>query len=916
MNSALFAKIIPSDSDIDRLIKSHRSKDANAWAAILDETLPQRLRDTHTTFPSDYIVEEDLQLQRLEAIVKIISRARDIAKVDLVTYLGVHKDRWDVVNWVVGVMLKKCQDYRRDDEPNLQLYKSIWPTRGQTLDDMTEYPTALDLPEPAGLSLDDLYDWETDTERARNVSIKRQCLAQIWQILGCLILHAEDETREPEKSGTIMSHVLTVLAQVHHVNALPASIYNYSPAKDSSVTQRPPTLYLLSARIMAVLSDVAWKKHWMSEMQQAKDYGYELPEPRIQPQLHHVGAEIWLELVLWTCVEGGWILEAAWIVSEIEKRRKQAGIGWVVVSWDELYLKNAPTPEWTGLLKLQIDKSRLNQATGIGIANSGTSSIEVGSHTISHEVVSAILDGIINRASTKPKLFGKQIGVIHQHVVECNNLLTSGQPNVSASMTNAALVRIIESAALDAQASNSYTANIIRQSAGLECTVDHNRLAFLNEDEYVIDTSASVLGLLYRNLYEHSFRGYHRGILRSLGNILDLIDANRHIYIQDFANDLRQRLKQGQDEISSIRNHENKASPMLYPYIPVHVMSYLLNSVAANGFDGLGRWIIHNNDIDGGILPSQMYGSATLQPALLDFATATKDDVLLHRVLEKLQPPLSVPILHALLRYQIASDKWQMVQDMLNHFKTSTTTEWYSGDALAIAAAVLRHGKPGFGKAGVARQAQTTLFDLLRGRFDRPQNPALRPNSFKIQEANQLKRLLRSLPGGIFDFLVFDEAREAGRLSSHIRISSLGFSIILEDLVKRFGATAGQQMWQQWCLTPDHGKSRYINDDNIYWSTEASTEKVVLPTISMLRTVVRPIIQKYRGQSLSNKFVHPEGTQPAGDEHDSYNSRLAKPRLKDLSSADLSVLKWAIPLYRNFGFNDGAIRGEFPGIHI
>ena len=902
---------LPYDIHIDALIRSHRSNNADAWVTILDYTLPQRLRTTQPISHFDYQTGQDLQ--RLATISKIISCARDLAKIDLLSYVGVHKGRWDAVNWLANLILTKSHGHKQENAPGWQLALPVWPSQSNSLDEVSDHPIFVDLPETSKISLDQLYDWEADAERTRDFSIIRNCLAQLWQALGCLILQAEDKSTSPDKAHSIMSHVLDLLAQIHHMKALPASIYNYSPAKDSSVIQRSPTLYLLSARIMAVLSDVAWNKHWISEMQKAKEYGYELPKARVQPQLPHVGAEIWLELVLWACVEGNWMSAAAWIVSEMEKRRKEADNGWSVISWDELCQTKAPKLEWTAILKLQIDKSRLNQSTGIGIANSGTTSVEMGARTISREVVSAILDGIINRVSTKPAVFGTRLETVHQHVVECTNLLRNGEASVDAGTINTLVVRIIESAALDARVSNSYTANIIRNFVGLEYAFEHNRSASATKDEYMLDTSAPVLGLLHRNLHDFSLQGYYRGILRSIGNIQDLIDANRHLYIQEFANELRERLKQGQDDMSSIRTDEKRPSPMLYPHIPVYVLSCLLKSVVGNKFDELGRWIMHNEDIDGGIFPARLYGSPTLQPALLDFATATSDEILLNQILETAQPPLSTPMLHAILRCQIALDKWPAVRDTLYHFKISSSTNWSSEDALAIAAAVVRLGKSASGK-GAARQAQTALFDLLRGEFDHSQSPSQRRDLTKIQQANQLKRLLRSLPGGIFDFLVLEDAREAGPLSSTCRISSDGFIMFLEEMVKRFGASAGQRFWQQWCLSPDDRYARQINVYSVNRSTGDSTEKVVLPTISMLRTIIKPIVRKFQQQNSARRNLDLKGNSPANNDDPLSDSILAPSKVEAHSHADLALLGWAIPFYRQFGFDDKAIRREVPGI--
>ena len=713
-----------------------------------------------------------------------------------------------------------------------------------------------------------------------------------------------------------MSDVLDILARMHHINALPATIYNYSPAKDRSVVQRPPTLYLLSARIMTRLSDVAWKKHWSSEMQKAKGHGYELPEPRAQPQLPQVGAEVWLDLVLWACVEGGWVSEAAWIISEMQNQNRYQGLNWSVIGWDEICQTKSPKLGWTAILKLQIDKSRLNQSTGIQIANSGISSVDMGSRTISREAVSAVLDGIINRASAKPALYGSPIETIQKHTLDCIDLLNRGQMHTDANFTNAMVLRMVELATLEDMHSLKFSMTDI--VTWIPILSDPHPPDYLGSQQTAydsMDNSACILGLLHRILHDYSVRADYHGILGSLETIQNLIDGNRNGYIQEFADELRERLRQGQEDSNSSEPYVKKTPPMLHPHIPVHVMSQLLDTVAQNKFTKLGQWILYNNDVDGGILPSQMYRSTALQPALLDFATATTDDVLLNKVLEQLQPPLSQSILHALLRCQIALDKWPAVQDILHHFKNSKDTEWHSSDALSVAAAVLRLDRVKLGQAGAAHPAQLTLMDILRGRFNHPQDPSAKLDLSKIQEANQLKRLLRSVPGNRFDFLTFEPIQEAARLSSKCQVPASAFSILLEEVVKQLGSRVGKSLWQRWCVPLSDHEARMVTNHDTIENSRASLERVVVPTVSMLRSIIRQSAHKIQQQqSVGNKsdLYISDATENVIKSH---TSRPNIRRNDGLTDEDIHLLRWAVPLYRNFGFNKEAIERELPNVH-
>ena len=180
--------------DANFLAKSLQSKDADAWAKLLDRILPRRLQ------PSDALDRDDDELPQYlhvqHSITIILARAKAAAKVDLLAHLGVRQEKWEVVDWVVDVMLQKLHHPKRGHIPFRQPPAPIWPSQEQSLDNITQRPICVQLWERIGFSLDDLYDWETDKCECHNDSIERCCLAHIWQALGCMIIQAEDRSKE------------------------------------------------------------------------------------------------------------------------------------------------------------------------------------------------------------------------------------------------------------------------------------------------------------------------------------------------------------------------------------------------------------------------------------------------------------------------------------------------------------------------------------------------------------------------------------------------------------------------------------------------------------------------------------------------------------------------------------------------
>lgn len=733
------------------VFNSTRRGDVSAWARLLDALLPHDVESIGANAPD---LACDLgERPEVEEMLLILQSARVEVGVDLISYKGIQQGRWEEVRWIMSTILEKGRGCHQQQDPYLEHLRYQWPSRGISLDEITNEPVAtVEMLEPTRHTQRKPNPLSILHDDASVRVAEKSCMGQIWLSLGFLILEAESKAKEPKLYESIMSHVLDLLAQMHHLNALPSTMYNYSGAKDESVLRRPPTLHLLSDRILTVLTDVAWKKHWVSEMAKAKDYGYELPAPRVQPELARVGSEIWLELVLWACIEGGWITEAASIIVQMEKQANES-LPWFTISWDQVCKTRAPELDWTAILRLHIERTRLNQSTGIRVANSGFSSIDMGARTVSSEVILAILDGLVNGSIARPASSETEAGEFYRYVVDCRNLLLRGDLQLTASEANSLALRTIETSILDLDLDVTIVGRIISLALLASHDKEPEALSTSAMDQDGVDYSASLLGLLHSTLFAYAAAGDLTGVKQSLEAIQNTIDKNRICYIQEFADDMRERLAQGQEDLSSLAPTDKKAPPMLHPQVPVHVLERLLSFVADNKLAELGKWLLHNDDIDGGVFASQIYSAPALQAPLLRLASALADNNLMTRVLERLDSPLSPTMLHALLRCQTILGKWQSVEKILTHFQRSQDEEadWNSEDALSIAATVLRLS--GMRRREQLMQAQTILFDLMEGRFDKARDPSQRRNFDKIMLSKQLGAVLRSIPGDVFAFL-------------------------------------------------------------------------------------------------------------------------------------------------------------------
>lgn len=898
-NSPPLNPLLSKEDTPNDISNSTRRRDVSAWARLLDALLPHNVESIGAHAP-DLVCDPGERLQ-VEEMLLILRSARDEAYVDLISYKGIQQGKWEEVRWIMNTMLEKGRGCHLKQDPYLEHLRYQWPSRGISLDEITNKPVAtVEMPEPTRHTPRKPNPLSILNDDASARVAEKSCMGQIWLSLGFLILEAESKAKDAKLYESIMSHVLDLLAQMHHSNALPSTMYNYFAAKDESVVRRPPTLHLLSDRILTVLTDVAWKKHWVSEMAKAKDYGYELPAPRVQPELARVGSEVWLELVLWACVEGGWITEAASIIGKMEKQ----AIGssqWSTISWEQVCKTRAPELDWTAILRLHIERTRLNQSTGIRVANSGFSSIDMGARTVSSEVILAILDGLVNESIARPPSGETEPSESYRHVLDCRNLLLRGDLQLTASEANSLALRTIETSILDLDLDVTMVGRIISLALLASHDKEPEALSTSAMDEDGIDYSASLLGLLHSTLFAYAAAGDLTGVKQSLEAIQNTIDKNRICYIQEFADEMRGRLAQGQGDLSSLAPTDKKAPPMLHPQVPVHVLESLLSFVADNKLAELGKWLLHNDDIDGGVFASQIYSAPALQAPLLRLASALADNNLMTRVLEHLDSPLSPTMLHALLRCQITLGKWQSVEKILTHFQKSQDEEadWESEDALSVAATVLRLS--GIRRREQLMQAQTILLGLMEGRFDKARDPSQRRNLDKIMLSKQLGVVLRSIPGDGFAFLARAQRGWTLPFLKKAHLSASGFNLLLDEVVQRFGSAAGRDLWLKWCSSPGHEGEVFPG---------SASEEIIEPSLFLLRTIIRPILQKIRLQpSISSFGVYNQGDQES--EVKTLNGSILDPVLtKELSGEENEVLKWAIKVFQAFALDDRAIRRE------
>lgn len=424
---------------------AEQQKDANAWVDALQPYLPPTIR--RTIGPRVQELPVYPPPNTTQEISHWLDSSQREADLDILSYLGDDLDRWDIVSWIVRTVVEGYHSVNTVPEDILKDYRSRWP-KNKPLSDITYAPlraaTAV-LPPPTPYNLDHNLSFESDT-RYQKTRLQKRAIGKIWQFLGSLTLKAATST--PEVSGRLMPYVLSTIATLHHYNVVPESVYNDSTAINVSAIQQPPMLYLLSSRILTALSDAAWAAQQASPALAARvprsQYTFELPGTRYKSEVEDLRPEIWLELILWSCLHGGWVVEGANILKTMQSYTDTSS--WSLISWNQARQDINPNAgssrvKWTDLMDV-LEGARPQ------ISGSSSGDSDYIKRTISSELVSAYVDGLVNVVDVGVDEQPIPIAVVLSHLKGLRGLLDRSNLGLGYTTWDAIALRLVESEAL------------------------------------------------------------------------------------------------------------------------------------------------------------------------------------------------------------------------------------------------------------------------------------------------------------------------------------------------------------------------------------------------------------------------------------------------------------------------------------
>lgn len=334
--------------------------DLEAWACLLDPYLPLELR-------SKTWLENLAQFDGIRPINTLPnllihspkSLSDDALNFGVLSYVALKQRRWPAVLWLVEALLK-FKPAHQATISDVVLKHSPWSKLG-SVDEMSE--TRLIFIEPPSDIAEPIATMDSITGSiecwagGELIAAYRGAIGQVWYLLGHVIIDAA--AREPDEQKKLMSYVHEIIASLHHHDVVAPSIYEHNSSEVPASLRKPPTLAAVRSRILTIISDSAWKAEQRKNITEAEQLGashirkaQDLPWTVWEPRLHTLGPEIWLDFVLWACIQGGWVKEAGRLVWELVEGSD--GGKWSAISWDMIQkvtfdkeaLSNAQQPSW------------------------------------------------------------------------------------------------------------------------------------------------------------------------------------------------------------------------------------------------------------------------------------------------------------------------------------------------------------------------------------------------------------------------------------------------------------------------------------------------------------------------------------------------------------------------------------------
>ncbi|KAK7191522.1 hypothetical protein DPSP01_011039 [Paraphaeosphaeria sporulosa] len=722
---------------------------------------------------------------------------------DILSHVGLSEKRWDAVIWIAKKLVSAGKASTQAPV-KLESFGLAIPLEQQhmslselTNDALRIQPprTAFSIPTKPAHNLNGLTSIP-ETIEPRHRLIKR-ALGQLWRTLGTMILAAAEE--QPDHTS-IMHHVLEILAYLHHKGLIPDSVYAHKPEPDNYALQQPPTLHVLSSKILTALSDAQWRAHEASvktateRLNASYFLGHEIPGSRYKVQVTGVAPELWLELVLWSCLHGGWTMDGSAILEEIASHRGDRP--WVLTSWKEL-------------LEAEREEQKTATQKGWGLFGNRPESLPQGDQRartqrkISSEVVTAIVDGLVNEV----RLGVGARGISPEHLVDrikvLKKFLDHNLLSLGSTTWDSVILRLLESGSVVPEKRPEILLSILDLASEFGSEVSavnasSKPTATESEPPYFFEPTTLPISLLHRTMRSYINIGDIAGAMSTLEKLQELTDQNKQKSLAHFFTVLMTIPLRRNEHFTS------RVPPIEFPafenQISVPLLAKLLDLITSANMYDLGRWLLFSKDLDGPLIRPGMYGNFVMAASIIRFGTMAGDHDLVLKIVNQTSTADSTPgqpfkhrmpheFFTALLRSQIKLHRWVSVRGMQNYALESQGFKVKPEILAQFAAELLRVSAQREGAEATKADAKSAFTNML----------FTWENLFLNDMRNELYCILAVLSSVHAEWKDYCSGFLAHAAQQDIKLSTDEFNIILSGVLDGYGTLKAKEVVEKWC---------------------------------------------------------------------------------------------------------------------
>lgn len=802
------------------------------WIPYLERYIPREPQSDAEVFSTEWEVEQTEQDQ-CKSILQLLYQARAQWNLDLLTFLGFDLGRWQDFHSLINKLLDNADSLRfplpkgqlpsNIDWNSMGSFKEITHNKLYSIETIPINRGKNDIP----LSSFDSYSPEPLVVGRMGESATRTgTMEEIWQCLGFFIIRAA--SLPSDGAASLTPHFYRIVARLHSLDMIPHDVYKYTPNRDKTVPNRPPGMNILSHAIMNILSESAWEANATATDSKVKSN-------MLSYRSRELGLGLWLEFVLWCCVEGGYSREAAWILQQWRHSKEE----WNVRSWDKLVKGNGPVD--VKKMTLYDNWAQCGSRSDDPLENQlGKPFLGMGARTITREVVVAIIDGLSNSLKVGVGFRGDSPHFVWERIGMLRTILNKNGLSLRPGHVSYLVVRILEASSIVPE-TKPQTLELLLNLAPYITTSENLRASLQvsldgRQREYKPDYSGIVLGLYQYVLNIYAANGHISGaldvFLRLLGsvdseeaqNIFKLVLDHRYLIKPQT---IRRKKANFHPDLNRLLNTNN--SPSTVQLSPVS-WSLVIDVLTSSRAYRLMNWFLTNDTKESINLPKKLYNDDLVAPALIRFAAATGNQDLFSSVTKELAPPLSHSILTSLLDYRAMEFDWQKASQLLLYLRDLNHGQWDVTNVATLAAAIIKLEHQLYRRSdsiddytqAVQEQlslARAVITKLFEGRFNRIFDSAF--DRLQTEEILvQLHRLFSSIPGTLSQ--VCRDVEPPSKRSTYI-MPAKAFNQILASVVETQGSSAGKKLWHRFCVDPGTvGAQRIQTGGNqlLYFSNE------------------------------------------------------------------------------------------------